>query len=312
MKPGRRTNMLWGLVALLAAVLTLAYAWGALPGGSWDLIVRAAPALLILAGLSMLLRGRVPASGLISLLVTMAIVAGVAVTAFSGRASQQREDRQIAIAQPIDASVTRLVLDVNTLRTRVDVAPGAGRADGVTGIFRGSSASEILTEYQTASDGTATLVIREQGPLIPRLEELGRGTLELFLPPGLPLDVRFSGGEGDAALSLDGLDLQTFSADLASGALAVTLPTTAPEPGAEPTGTLTARDGSLTVIIPASVGARLELNRAGSGIDPQYDATRYNYLVGDVLESRAIDSAGTVIRYVLTAPRGQIRVETRP
>ncbi len=312
MTPVRRTSLLWGAIALLAAAAALANAMGVLPAGSWDLIVRAAPALLILAGLSQLLRGRVPASGLISLIVTLAVVAGVAFTAFSGRAAQQRTDREIAIAQPIDPAITRLVLDLSTLRTGVDLAPGAARADGVTGVFRGSSASEILTDYQTAADGTATLTIRERGPVFPRLEELGRGTLELRLPPGLPIDLRFSGGEGDAALSLDGLDLQTLNADLASGALAVTLPDTAPPPGAAPTGTLTARDGGLTIFIPTSVAARLELNRSGSGIDPQYDPTRYNYLVGDVLEARAIDSAATVIRYVLTAPRGQIRVETRP
>ena len=31
------------------------------------------------------------------------------------------------------------------------------------------------------------------------------------------------------------------------------------------------------------------MNRAGSGIDPQFDAGIYNYLVGDVLEAKGID-----------------------
>jgi predicted nucleotidyltransferase len=53
----------------------------------------------------------------------------------------------------------------------------------------------------------------------------------------------------------------------------------------------------------------LELNRFGSGIDPVFDANVYNYLVGDVLEARTIETADIVVRYTITAPRGRIRVE---
>jgi hypothetical protein len=73
-------------------------------------------------------------------------------------------------------------------------------------------------------------------------------------------------------------------------------------------GTLAVRDGDITVFIDPQMAARLELNRVGSGIDPVYDPGVYNYLVGDVLEARTIETADIVVRYNLTAPRGRITV----
>ena len=70
----------------------------------------------------------------------------------------------------------------------------------------------------------------------------------------------------------------------------------------------TRRNASLYV--PPGVAARFELNRGGSAQEPSYDATLYNYLVGDILEARNFDAAETKLRYVITAPRGLITVTT--
>jgi hypothetical protein len=53
----------------------------------------------------------------------------------------------------------------------------------------------------------------------------------------------------------------------------------------------------------------MELDRENSGIQPQYDPNVYNYLVGDILEARNINTAQIILRYALHVPRGRIRVE---
>lgn len=315
MKSFRRTNFLWGAVFLAIAAFVLAYALGYVPPGVWDLALRAAPALLILAGLSMLLRGRIPLGGLLSVVLTLILVAGVAVTAFNQRAGQQREENVIQIAQALDPNVNLLRVRLESLATDVEIAPSADPSSGVTGAFTGSSESEVDVSFSLGADNSATLTISETQPAgFPRLERVGRGTLTLELPPGLPLDIELVGQDGDTILNLDGLDLERLNANVAQGNLAATLPDYQPVllGASEAGGSLTAGNGSLTLILPQTIPARLQLNRGGSGIDPVYDPTLFNYLVGDVLESRVLDPSGNVLQFALTAPRGQIRVESSP
>ncbi|MBE2181982.1 MAG: hypothetical protein IAE89_01035 [Anaerolineae bacterium] len=315
MKSFRRTNLLWGIVLLAIAAFVLAYALGYVPAGVWDTALRAAPALLILGGLSMLLRGRVPLGSLLSLLITLALVAGIGVTAFSQRAGQQRDDNRVQIAQALDPGVNLLRIQVDALATDIEITLSNDPASGVTGQFVGSSESEVDVNFSIGADNSATLAIRESQPAgLPRLDRIGRGALTLNLPAGVPVDIELVGQDGDAILNLDGLDLERLNVDVARGNLAATLPDYQPVLIGlnEINGSLRAGDGTLTLILPQAMPARLQLDRGGGGIDPVYDPAIFNYLVGDVLESRAIDPSGNFLQFTLTAPRGQIRVESLP
>src|SRR5690606_22131625 len=106
----RRTNPMWGLVVLALAVVLVARALGYVPSGVFDLIVRAWPILLVLAGLSFILRNRIPFGGGIALIVSGMLVVGLATAAYSGRASQQRTDYRQTIDQPLSGDVTLLRL----------------------------------------------------------------------------------------------------------------------------------------------------------------------------------------------------------
>ena len=313
MKIQRRTNPLWGLVLLALAAVLVANVLGYLPSGVFDLIQRAWPALLVLAGLSFLLSRRLPLGGLIALIITVAVVAGVAVVAYSGRAAQQRSDYQQVIELPLNGNITLLRLRVETLATNVELITSATSDPVISGEFVGSAESRVDIDYEPdAADNSATLTLREVQPSgFPGLESVGRGTLRVEIPPNTPVDVDFLGSDGSIVLNMDGLDLERLNVFVTRGDVVVTLPEYQPVlSGAEGTqGTLTTRDGDLAIFIPATVAARLELNREGSGIEPQYDATIYNYLVGDVLEARTIETADTVVRYALTVPRGLIRIE---
>jgi hypothetical protein len=313
MRVQRRTNPLWGLVILALAGVWLARTLGYIPDGIFDALLRAWPGLLVLAGLSFIMRNRVPLGGLVALIASGILIFGVASAAFNTRATQQRTDFRQPIEQVLPADLILLRLRVEGQATDVEFLRALDSVPRVTGEFVGSSESRVEISFETAEDNSATLTLREtQADVFPNLEAVGRGTLRVELPNDLPLDIDFVGGEGDVTLNLSGLLLERLNVSVARGDLLVTLPEYRPlfsEPGAQ-VGTLTTRGGDLALFVPQAVSARLELNRENSGIAPEYDGTVYNYLVGDVLEARNIETAPIVVSYVLNVPRGLIRVET--
>ncbi len=307
----RQTNLLWGLVILALALFVLLRALGIIPEGMVDLIVRAWPALLLLGGLSILLRNRVRFGSLIALVFSVVVAAGIITSAYSSRATQQSTDFTQPISQSLGSGLTLLRLRIQTLATDVDLL--GTLTSEVSGEFVGSSDNHIEINYSELADNSATLTInevRESGDF-PMLETMGRGRLHLELPPNVPIDVEFVGQDGSVVLNMGGTALERLNVTAVRGDAVITLPNYSPllsQPG-ESLGTLTISDGDLALFIPTAVGARLELDRGGSGVQPQYDANLYNYLVGDILEARNINTASVVTNYTLRVPRGLIRVE---
>lgn len=318
--PGRGYGLLWGLIALTVSIILLLRGLDVLPQGLYDLILRAWPTLLIVAGLGALLRNRIPLGGFIALGIGVALAVNIGVLAYSSRSNQQRTDYREIIAQPVSAGVSLLKIDVTTLTTDLEVtliSDNTARAIG--GEFVGSRESLVTQTFTEEVDGTALLELRETQPnAIQNLEAVGRGRLLLSVPSDIGIDLVISNQSGSTILNLDGVAVERLNLDLMRGDAIVTLPEYAPQsptfqqdPNAL-TGTLTIRDGNLTLTIPEQVTASLELNRGDGAFEPEFDELRYNYLRSDVLEHRNIDSSPLVIRYALTVPRGRIRVIDAP
>jgi len=314
MKIRRQTNLLWGIVLLAVAVVLMLRALGQIPDGIYDLISRAWPALLVLAGLAIFLRGRVPLGSGIAFLLTAVLVGGMAAYSLSTRAEQQRDDNQLEFAQPVGEGITLLRVRLQTLAT--DVILGRTLGDQVvSGRFLGSTESDIQVEYTESGDGTATFTLREVRPgVVPMLAAIGRGTLRIQLPPEIPTDIEFIGVDGDATLDAGEIWVERLNIDLGEGDALVTLPEYDPQgsPDDATLGAWVVRDGDITVVVPAAVAAHLELDRGLSGIQPQYDPSIYNLLATGTtgaLEARHYDTAEIRMRYNITAPRGQIRLD---
>lgn len=313
MKIKRQTNFIWGLVALAVGVIALLRTLDVLPAGIYDLALRAWPALLVLFGLGTLLRNRIPLGNLIALVVSAALVGGLAVSAYSSRATQERSDYQESIAQPIPPEITLLRVSVETLATDVEIVRSLSSGT-VSGQFSGSSESLLNANYNELGDGTADLNITEsRSSSFPMLEAIGRGRLLLELPAGVALDVSFIGQDGTVSLNMDGLALERLNMDLVKGNAAVSLPNYRPL-GSAPDATLGAlvvREGNITLVVPPTIAARFTLNRGGSGLRPDFDSTVYNLLAeGDgILEARSFDAAEIQVRYTVTVPRGLITVQ---
>ncbi|MFN8531146.1 MAG: hypothetical protein U0670_21290 [Anaerolineae bacterium] len=311
MRVARRTNLLWGTVLLAAVGLWVANLFGVLPNGLLDLINRALPALLILAGISFILRDRVPASGLIALVITAAAAGAIALAAYNGRAGRLSNVTQQSINQAVSANISLLRVNVSTLGTDVDFITALDRSNGITGNFSGPAANLIEISYAENTDDTADMIVREtQTEGFPGLNDVGRGTFQIELPPDIPLDIQVTGSNGRVTLNLSGLSLERLNVNAGRGNVVVTLPEYDPlfsQPD-DVLGDIAALNGDLTLFIPSAVSARLELTDGG-GAQPQYDPNLYNLLVGGILESRNIVGAPIVVRYTLTVPNGQVRIE---
>ncbi len=307
-----RRNVFWGVLAVAAGGVWMGLTLGVFPAGLADVLTRGWPALLVALGLGALLRGRVPFSGVIALALTGAVVVNVALVAYSARASQTRTDQRVPIAVPVAREVTLLTLDVRALSTDVQISLDAGLDRALLGEFVGSTESLITADY-TEQGARATYTLREVQPnAIQLLEAVGRGVLTLRVPPDLGLDLVLRTEQGTVVLNLDGAQLERLNLDVVRGDAIITLPTYQPQSvsqaEAPANGTVIAREGAVTISVPASVGVRFELDRAGNPLSPQFDERVYNYLVGDVLESRDYDGRPIKLRYAVVAPRGQIRI----
>ncbi|HEX2619675.1 MAG TPA: hypothetical protein VHL11_06000 [Phototrophicaceae bacterium] len=310
----RRRNILWGLVAVSVAAILLLKTLGILPEGLNDIATRAWAVVLVFLGLSILLRNRLPAGGIIAVVVSVALVAGIAAAAYGGRTGQPRDDYHEPIAQNVGAGVGLLQITLDILTTDVEIGLSTG-SRVVEGEFIGSRQSVIQIDYDEDNAGLATMVVHETKPeSFPALDSVGRGTLKINLPANVPLDVDLKITSGDSTLNLSGTTLERLNLNAQTGNALVTLPEYEPRSDSvqQNPGTLTVQNGNITLFIPEAVAARLELDRGSRGIEPQFDSTVYDYLGGVLLENRNFANSDIVIHYVVVAPRGLIRVENAP
>lgn len=312
MEARQRRNLLYGVMAVGVTLALLLRALDILPEGVSDMLYRAWPTLLVLLGLSLLLRDRGALGSLFALLVSAALAGGVAVTAYSSRASQPRDDQQKVIAQAVSSSITLVAVNVDVLATDVEIL--TTDADVIAGEFVGSTASAIDVQYHERDNGTAEFtLIESKSDQFPLLEAVGRGRLRLQLPGDLATALAFAGDNGDVTLNLSDLALERLSLVVDQGNVLVTLPDYQPlsPNAAERPGQLGTNDGDMTIFVPPTAAARLELNRGGNDIRPQFDDT---YILIDdgadgTLEKRNILDSDTLLYYEVTVPRGVIRLE---
>ena len=307
-----RTNILYGLLAVIVAGVFVVQQLDVLPPYISDMVNRSLPVVLVIIGLSVLLKNRVPLGGFIALILGVVLVGGISTTAYSLRQGQTRDENQIAHSEDVGEQVSLLRVRIQSLTTDVEVvrAP-AGSDRTISAEFAGSTESDLIENYIEGVDGSATFNITEtrQNPF-PMLEAVGRGTLLVELPPDVPLDVQVEGDDGELRLNLTDIQLERLNIDLNSGSAIVTLPDHTPQ-FSEPQETLGSwriAAGSMTVRVPESVSARFDMSES-TGSDPNYDPSIYNLLFGgNVLEARNIDTAETVVRYDLFVQRNRLDV----
>lgn len=310
MRIQRRTNILWGVILLALAVVLLLRTLGTFPAGLDDLITRAWPGLLVLVGLVLLLRGRVALGGLLAILLSGGLIAGVAYAAFSIREGEQRDDQIVEITEPIAEDAGLLALNFTVLQTEIDIRAGEGST--LTGEFVGSAESEITFECDSAANVTECTLVETKSDEFPVLEDVGRGTLTLRVPPETPLALAFSGEAGSATFDLSSTELERVSLELDAGDMLLTLPDYAPQSPSslERSGEIIVRNGDLSVLVPPSANMRLSFDRRGGDVAPEIDSLYIEQRDSvDGLLRRDSEDGEFDLLYDAVVPNGLIRLD---
>jgi phage shock protein PspC (stress-responsive transcriptional regulator) len=309
-----RGSIVTGLVFLALAITVLLAALGALPPGTGNILGRAAGGVLVFLGLSILLRDRVALGSVLALGISAALVVGMAAFAYSTRINEQRTDNVIDQTFELDEAITTLQLNLTTLDTDVALAAAAPGERRVTMRFVGSLASTIETTFEETG-ALATLTLTEtRGEGLPSLEDIGRGSIVLGLPEGVAIATAFRGVSGQANFNMGSLNLERLNADLSRGDLLITFPVYQPlSPSvAESPGEIIVRDGNLRMVAGPELGGQFLINKA-TNQRPTFDDLLYaleDNLNEWLLIARQYTTSSAQIRYVLTVPRGQIRLDT--
>lgn len=311
---GATSNIITGIVAVAIPALFVAGTLEIIPFGIFDVILRGLPAVLIFAGLTLLLRNRVPYGGILALIVSVALAGGVAGYAFSARVDDVLTANQIILTETVSENVTTVQINIETLATDVQFFSLAPGSRDIQVSFSGSSGHELENLYEESGDGLATFTVRErQKSPYPLLEEIGRGTLQVELPQNIAISVAFASIDGNATFDMSSLDLERLNLDIRRGDALVTLPAYQPlSPGvAQNPGEFFVRAGDLRILIPDAAAGRFVLDKSLNQFPTRDESL---YAVEDtgtqwILISRRYDTSAIQVQYRLTVPRGEIRLE---
>lgn len=314
MRTRRPTNLLLGLIPFAIAIILLLNNLDAIPDGLYDLLQRSWPVLLVILGVSMLLRGRFALSDIAAIIVGFALVAGIGFVAFSSRQTELRDDQQVVISQDVGEDVTLLAVNIEVLSTDVELRRTEGDTRVIQGEFVGSEESDISLTYTDGGNGIGEFtLIERQSSDFPVLDAVGRGTLLIEIPVDMGIAVAFAGDQGAVTFNMADLQLERLNVELDKGDVLVTLPEYQPRsPNAtDQPGQVTSHNGDVTLFIPRNVAATLELDRGGSDTRPQFDDA---YILIDdgadgTLEKRNVTDEDIPLFYRIAAPNGLIRLE---
>jgi len=282
-----RRNLMWPLVVIAVGSIWLLMTAGALPEATGDIIQRAWPALLILFGFDILFgrrrlrlwRSSIEMS-LVGLMVTVVLLIGLVWLAYRHQADVVRADNVQTFSQALPEGVTHVRLKIALDRTAITANPATDPRE-LKAEFKGSKDSRVSMIWSVEGDTGVLSVTETHASAIPKLEDYGRGTLNLTLPAGAVIDVLdLSNKHGDVTADLQPLQVEQIAVTAGSGNLTLHLPAQDVLQGKLKTG-----DGGIELFVPQSMA--LVLKAQGSGEpDYRYDTFRYDLLKDGTLKRR--------------------------
>lgn len=293
-----RRNLMWPLIVIVVGGVWLLAVADVFPDAVLDLLKRAWPALLILFGLDVLFgRRRLPVArwtvdtSLIGVVLTLVFLAGVVWFAYEKQGDVVRADNVVPFAETIPAEIEQVRIEIEIERTAIAINPSSENPRALEATFKGSNASDVTMDWVV--DGvTGMLTIRETIPgAIPKLEDYGRGTLDITLPSNVIIEsFVLAGASGDVAFDLTPIHMQQLVVTVGAGDIALYLPALDVLQGDLKTG-----DGGIQLFVPPDMALNVKL-ASGSG-EPRYEYDQFRY---DLLRDGELKPANTTaFQYVL-------------
>jgi hypothetical protein len=295
-----RGAIVWGLLLVVVGLIWFLNNIGYLPGDLWRVLWRFWPVLVILAGVEVALRG-FPNRVAVPLLVlaVAAIVVGLLVLAptlpqeglLSDSFTQERGSIEGA---RIELEMDKADVSISALETTSDLL-AAGQFDHSTSIV-------IERKYEEAS-GSATLKLSDRyDAFFPFFFlEQPRNDWVLQLSPEVALDLQVTGDDSHLDLGLQGLIVNTLTAELDDCSGQVGLADT---DGQE--ATLTLSGGELTVIVPQTVGVRVKVELSDSSLT--IDSSRFTEVGPGEYLSQGYEGASSTTDLTIKASDSKITV----
>lgn len=273
-----RPNFMWPVLIVGIGVFLLLVQIEAVPEAIGDLFIRSWPMLLVIFGLNILLGGRIRYANWVILIAGIVLVVVVGNLAYAERRTEYRDDYKESRLEVLPPEVQQLnvEIDVKSTRATISQAPNAGE---IIARFEGSTESDV--DIQLVVEGTvATLTINEEtSGVLPKLDEVGRGTLNVFLPTNVPINLlRYHGEDGSMTVDLRPMTVQVLDIQLERGNMALYMP----EQGQILQDVVRIENGDLRMIVPQNTTLRLNL---GEGSErptflPEVAGSQYEFLGG--------------------------------
>jgi hypothetical protein len=251
----------------------------------WGLVFRFWPALIILAGVSIILHRYLVTwwGALLTLLIVLGVVAGI--FWYAGR--------QPLLGQPLPSSAVSQPLGAAT-QASLTISPSVGnihihKLSGADALISGtvSSVANEQIEQQNLSQGdTAIYTIHSRG--IWRTFSFGQNSpisWDLGITPTVPVDITYEIGAGQTTLDLTGLNISHLKVDSAVGSTTITLPETGVFDG-EVNGAI----GQMTIYVPAKLAVQIHANGGLNSVDVPSNFTRSG---NEVFTSPTTTAGGT-------------------
>lgn len=298
MKNQRRSNLIWPVLIIGIGIVTLLISADVIPEAIGDVLIRAWPALLIIFGLNVLIGQRLRFANWFVLGLGVVLVVVIANFAYAERSSEYRTDYTESRLDVLPPEVTAVDVTVDMRETRVTISASPPNTRVVDARFAGSNESNVTIGVEI--EGTIGMVtIKETRPgVLPRLSEVGRGTLNLFLPTDVPIrSLTYIGDDGSVTVDLTRFAIQSVNMQVKRGNMKLCLP----QAGSLIQDSIQVDDGDLELIIPSDTTLRFDLGDGSEEptfLPAQLDDT-YQFLVGGILETRFIDNPRIILNVVV-------------
>jgi hypothetical protein len=282
-----RSNLIWPVLIIGIGVIMLLISANVIPEAIGDLLIRSWPALLIIFGLNILLSHRFPIANWLVLILSVGLVVVVANLAYAERSSEYRTDYRESRLDVVPPEVEQMVIIIDVRDTRATISPSS-ESRQIAAQFEGSNESDVDIDVEIQGS-TATITISEDRPgVLPRLQHVGRGTLNVFLPVDVPIDVLdYLGDDGSVTADFMGLNIRTINMQIERGNMRLCLP----RQGIILRDTITVENGNLEVVVPPDTTLSFDMGNESQRVEyqpPSIEAD-YQFLVGGILETRLVE-----------------------
>ena len=290
-----RSNLIWPVLIIGIGIVMLLISANLIPEAIGDLLIRSWPALLIIFGLNILLSQRFPIANWLVLIVSVGLVVVVANLAYAERSNEYRTDYREFREDFVPPEIEQLVLIIDVRDTRATISPGS-QPRQIAAQFEGSNESDVDIGFEIQGT-TATITISEDRPgVLPRLQHVGRGTLNVFVPADIPIEaLDYLGDDGSVTADFMGLNIRSINMQTGRGSMRLCLP----RQGIVLQDTVTVENGDLEVVIPPDTAVSFNVGGENQRVEYQPPTTEadYLFLVGGILETRAAENQRILLNF---------------